>query len=123
MSAKLSAYSVPPSVQSALLLKTPDSIPPTNELELLHNELKELKKLTLARSKKASEDLKTIEESMRRMNEKEKGKAKAIDKVKRERDCTYDFFRRVSHFSDGTIFIYLFLKMLCALPSLPSSLL
>lgn len=91
MSAKLSAYSVPPSVQSALLLKTPDSIPPTNELELLHDELKELKKLTLARAKKASEDLKTIEESMRRMNEKEKGKAKAIDKVKRERDCTYKF--------------------------------
>lgn len=43
--------------------------------------------MTLARSKKAGEDLKAIEESMRRMKEKEKGKAKAIDKVKRERDC------------------------------------
>ncbi|KAF9464531.1 histone acetyltransferases subunit 3-domain-containing protein [Collybia nuda] len=88
MSAKLSAYSVSPNVQSTLLLKTPDSIPPTNELEILYNELNELKKLTLARAKKASEDLRTIEESMRRMSEKEKGKAKAIDKVKRERDFT-----------------------------------
>lgn len=45
--------------------------------------------MSLARSKKAGEDLKAIEESMRRMKEKEKGKAKAIEKVKRERDCAY----------------------------------
>lgn len=95
MTSKLSSYNTPTPFQSSLLKKIPDSIPPTNELELLHNELKELQKMTLARAKKAGEDLKTIEESMRRMKEKEKGKAKAIDKVKRERDCTCPSSRRV----------------------------
>ncbi|RDB19189.1 Chromatin-remodeling complexes subunit ngg1 [Hypsizygus marmoreus] len=88
MASKLTPYYPPPPNQSTLLKKAPDSIPPTNELELLHDELKELRKLTLARSKKAGEDLKAIEESMRRMKEKEKGKAKVIDKIKRERDFT-----------------------------------
>ncbi|KAG5641148.1 hypothetical protein DXG03_005887 [Asterophora parasitica] len=88
MAARLTPYYPPAPIQSLLLKKAPDSIPPTNELEQLHDELKELRKITLARSKKAGEDLKAIEESMRRMKEKEKGKAKAIDKVKRERDYT-----------------------------------
>ncbi|GLB35590.1 putative histone acetyltransferases subunit 3 [Lyophyllum shimeji] len=86
MASKLTPYYPPTPIQSVLLKKAPDSIPPTNELELLHDELRELRKMSLARSKKAGEDLKAIEESMRRMKEKEKGKAKAIDKVKRERD-------------------------------------
>ncbi|KAF8061748.1 histone acetyltransferases subunit 3-domain-containing protein [Lyophyllum atratum] len=88
MASKLTAYYLPTPIQSSLLKKAPDSIPPTNDLELLHDELRELRKMSLARSKKAGEDLKAIEESMRRMKEKEKGKAKAIDKVKRERDFT-----------------------------------
>ncbi|KAG6826390.1 hypothetical protein H0H92_016000 [Tricholoma furcatifolium] len=88
MSFKLHPFPPAPSYQSSLLRKAPDSIPSTTELELLHEELKELHNATLKRSKKAGEDLKAIEESMRRMKEKEKGKAKAIDKVKRERDFT-----------------------------------
>ncbi|KAG6907513.1 hypothetical protein DXG01_008602 [Tephrocybe rancida] len=88
MSSKLHPFPSAPPFQSSLLRKAPESIPSTTELELLHDELKELRTATLRRSKKAREDLKAIEESMRRMKEKEKGKAKAIDKVKRERDFT-----------------------------------
>ncbi|KAG6817054.1 hypothetical protein H0H87_000466 [Tephrocybe sp. NHM501043] len=90
MSSKLHPFPPALSFQSSLLRKTPESIPSTNELELLYDELKELRNATLKRSKKAGEDLKAIEESMRRMKEKEKGKAKAIDKVKRERDYADD---------------------------------
>ncbi|KAG5351047.1 hypothetical protein C0989_008180 [Termitomyces sp. Mn162] len=86
MSSKLHPFPPASPFQSSLLRKTPDSIPSTTELEFLHDELRELRSVTLRRSKKAGEDLKAIEESMRRMKEKEKGKAKAIDKVKRERD-------------------------------------
>jgi transcriptional adapter 3 len=88
-------YSSPSPIQSSLLRKAPDAIPQISDLEELHDELKELKKLSLARAKKAGDDLKAIEESMRRMKEKEKGKAKAVDKVKRERDCTCLSPRRV----------------------------
>ncbi|KIO05609.1 hypothetical protein M404DRAFT_8994 [Pisolithus tinctorius Marx 270] len=42
----------------------------------------------MERAKKAGEDLKTLEESMRRMKEKVKGKAKAMEKVNRERGFT-----------------------------------
>ncbi|KIJ92068.1 hypothetical protein K443DRAFT_685481 [Laccaria amethystina LaAM-08-1] len=75
-------------IRSSLLKNTPDQVPPTEELELLHAELKVMKQKTLERAKKAGEDLKTIEASFRRMKEREKGKAKAVDKIKRERDFT-----------------------------------
>lgn len=88
MSSKLHSFPPAPPFQSSLLRKAPDSIPLTSELEFLHDELKELRNATLKRSKKAGEDLKAIEESMRRMKEKEKGKAKAIDRIKKEHDCT-----------------------------------
>ncbi|KAF8352206.1 histone acetyltransferases subunit 3-domain-containing protein [Amanita rubescens] len=88
MSTKLSPYTHPPPLRSALIKNVTDAIPQIDELEQLQYELKLLKQKTLERVKKAGEDLKTIEESMRRMKEKEKGKARAIDKVKRERDYT-----------------------------------
>lgn len=88
MAAKLSPYHPPAPIRSSLLKNPPDAVPPTDELDLLHAELKAMKQRTFERSKKAGEDLRTIEESMRRMKEREKGKAKATEKVKRERDCT-----------------------------------
>ncbi|KAJ7611727.1 histone acetyltransferases subunit 3-domain-containing protein [Roridomyces roridus] len=89
MGSKLVPYSRPTSpIRSILFKGPPDAVPATEELESLHEELKQLKAKTLERAKKAGEDLKTIEESMRRMKEREKGKAKLIDKVKRERDYT-----------------------------------
>lgn len=44
---------------------------------------------TLDRRRKAVDDVRIIEESIRRMTEKEKGKSKAVDKVKHERDCMF----------------------------------
>lgn len=79
---------LPAPVGSTLIKNPPDGVPPTVDLESLEAELKAYKQAALARSKKAGEDIKTIDESMRRMKEREKGKAKAVEKVKRERDCT-----------------------------------
>ncbi|KAJ7494378.1 histone acetyltransferases subunit 3-domain-containing protein [Mycena galericulata] len=89
MTSKLAPYSRPQSpIRSILFKGPPDGVPATEDLEALHEELKQLKAKTLERAKKAGEDLKTIEESMRRMKEREKGKAKLIEKVKRERGYT-----------------------------------
>ncbi|KAJ7700809.1 histone acetyltransferases subunit 3-domain-containing protein [Mycena rosella] len=89
MSSKLLPFSRPTSpIRSVIFKGPPEAVPATEELEALHEELKQLKLKTLERAKKAGEDLKTIEESMRRMKEREKGKAKQIEKVKRERDFT-----------------------------------
>ncbi|KAJ6606157.1 histone acetyltransferases subunit 3-domain-containing protein [Mycena vulgaris] len=90
MSSRLLPYSRPQSPIRSAIFKVPSNtaVPATEELESLHEELKQLKLKTLERAKKAGEDLKTITESMRRMKEREKGKAKQIEKVKRERDLT-----------------------------------
>ncbi|CAK5264000.1 unnamed protein product [Mycena citricolor] len=87
--AKLTPYTRTPSpIRSQLIKVVPDSVPSTDELEALHEELKLLKARTLERAKKVTEDFKQIEETYKRMREKEKGKAKQIEKVKRERDFT-----------------------------------
>jgi transcriptional adapter 3 len=70
-----------------IVKNTPDTIPPTEELQALEADLKELRQHTLERAKKADDDLRTIEESIRRLKEREKGKAKAIERAKRE--CAY----------------------------------
>ncbi|KAF8191619.1 histone acetyltransferases subunit 3-domain-containing protein [Mycena galopus ATCC 62051] len=85
---KLAPFRPTSPIRSAIFKEPPDAVPATEELESLHEELKQLKAKTLERAKKAGEDLKTIEESMRRMKEREKGKAKQIERVKRERDYT-----------------------------------
>lgn len=89
MSSVIPSYLSPQPIRSVLFESPSDTVPPTDELEALHAELKVVKQKTLERARKAGEDLKTIEESMRRLKEKEKGKAKATEKVKRERGCTY----------------------------------
>ncbi|KII89418.1 hypothetical protein PLICRDRAFT_41071 [Plicaturopsis crispa FD-325 SS-3] len=85
MSSKLAPYAPLEPIVSSLFRNPPDAVPPTDELESLHTELQNLKQRSLERAKKAGDDLRTIEESMKRMKEKEKGKAKAVEKVKRER--------------------------------------
>ncbi|THH13094.1 hypothetical protein EW146_g7092 [Bondarzewia mesenterica] len=88
MSSIISLYPSPTNLRSSIIKNPPDLIPSTEELEILHEELKESRLRTLERAKKAGNDLKAIEESMRRLKEKEKGKAKAVEKVKRERGFT-----------------------------------
>jgi transcriptional adapter 3 len=89
MSAIVTQYSVPPAIRSILLKSQPDALPITEDLDSLQAELKIAKQRTLERAKKAGDDLRTIEESMQRLKEKEKGKGKATDKIKKERACLY----------------------------------
>ena len=88
MSSGVAPYASPTPIRSSLLRNPPDAVPPVEELEALQVELKLLRQRTLERAKKAGDDLRTIEESMRRLKEREKGKGKAIDKVKKERGRT-----------------------------------
>ncbi|KAH7905189.1 histone acetyltransferases subunit 3-domain-containing protein [Hygrophoropsis aurantiaca] len=88
MSSKLFPFTPPSPARSGLLRNPPEAVPPTDELESLQSELQMLRQKSLERAKKAGEDLKAIQESMRRIKEREKGKAKAIERIKRERAFT-----------------------------------
>lgn len=92
MAARLSSFLQLQPIRSALVKNPPEGIPSIDELEQLQSELKSAKHTAAERRRKAIEDLKTLAESMRRMTEKEKGKSKAIDKIKRERDCERHIF-------------------------------
>lgn len=87
MSSILSPYPSSPPIPSSLIRDPPDAIPPIDDLETLQAELKLLQQKAYERAKKAGNDLKAIEESMRRMKEKEKGKARAVDKARKARAC------------------------------------
>jgi transcriptional adapter 3 len=85
MSSILSQYPSSLPSLSPLIKDPPDAIPPVDDLEALQAELKVLQQKAYERAKKAGNDLKAIEESMRRMKEKEKGKARALEKVRKDR--------------------------------------
>ena len=87
MSSILSPYPSSPPLLSPLIRDPPDVIPPVDDLEALQAELKHLQQKAYERAKKAGNDLKAIEESMRRMKEKEKGKARAVEKARKDRAC------------------------------------
>lgn len=89
MSSRLQPYTIPSAVRSSLFRSQSEAVPPLEELESLESELKVLRQKTLERAKKAGDDLKTIEESMRRAKEKAKGKAKAMERVNRDSSCAY----------------------------------
>ncbi|KAJ3509199.1 hypothetical protein NLJ89_g5350 [Agrocybe chaxingu] len=86
MTSKLSSFPQVQQFRSPLVKKPTDAVPPVEDLEQLLLELKQAKLRATERLRKAKHDTETIEESMLRLSEKEKGKAKAVDKVKRERD-------------------------------------
>ncbi|OJA11196.1 hypothetical protein AZE42_06240 [Rhizopogon vesiculosus] len=88
MSSKLVPFPATTPARSPLFRNSSETVPLTDELEVLQAELMLLRQKSWERAKKAGEDLKTIEESMRRIKEREKGKAKAVEKVKRERGST-----------------------------------
>ncbi len=89
MSSSVSPYAALPPIRSSLFHNPPDTLPPADELEILRLELEAFKAQSLERARKAGDDIRTIEESMRRLKEKEKGKAKAIQKAERERGRAY----------------------------------
>ncbi|KAI9436319.1 histone acetyltransferases subunit 3-domain-containing protein [Lactarius indigo] len=90
MSSSLVQYPSVHPFRSQIVKNTPDTVPPTEELESLQKDLIELRKHTLERAKKAGDDLRTIEESFKRLKEREKGKAKAVERMKRE--CAFTPF-------------------------------
>lgn len=98
MGSKLSPFHLPPQITSSLLKNPPDAVPPIEELERLQADLKKAKHEALERSRKAQADLRTIQESMRRMTEKEKGKFKAIDKIKREHESACNWLLKLGGF-------------------------
>jgi transcriptional adapter 3 len=84
MSSLLAQYHQVHTFRPRTVKNTPDAVPPTEELEALQADLNKLRQETLERAKKADDDLRTIEESMRKLKEREKGKAKVVEKMKRE---------------------------------------
>lgn len=89
MSSGVSPYGVPLTIRSTLFKNPSDGIPSTDELDMLRADLKLFQEKTLERARKAQEDIRIIEESMRRLKEREKGKAKASGPVKKERACEW----------------------------------
>ena len=87
MSSSVSNYSKLPEFRSPLLNTPQDTLPQSEDLIHLQKELAEYKGKALERIKKAADDARLIEDAFRRMKEKEKGKAKAIQKAERERGC------------------------------------
>lgn len=87
MSQAIVKYAQPEALASPLLLSPPEAVPPVDELERVEQELKALKQKSLERAKKADDDLRIIESAMRKMRDMEKGKARAMSKVKREPSC------------------------------------
>ena len=85
---KLVQFPIPPTVRSSLLKNVPDmaSIPPMDELELLNTDLHALLDFRGQVTKIAPANSRAVNDTMRRV--KEKGKARAFEKPKRERDCT-----------------------------------
>jgi len=85
MTSKLSSFQNPASLRSHLFKHPPDAVPSIEDLEALQTELKLARQKSAERARKAEEDLRHIQDSMRRMVEKEKGKSRILDRVKRER--------------------------------------
>lgn len=84
MSSILYPYPSSPLLPSPLVLNHPDVVPPIDDLEALQAELKLLQRGAYERAKKADDDIRVAEESMRWMKEKEKGRAKALEKARKD---------------------------------------
>ena len=93
MSSSVSPYAPLPTLRSSLYHNPPEAVPQTDELLQLQKELLEYKEKSIERVKKATDDIRAIDERMRRLKEKEKGKAKAIQKAEKERGCVYPLLR------------------------------
>jgi transcriptional adapter 3 len=77
-----------PPLRTALLKQPlPDAAPPTTPLEALQAELQALLPVARSRGRQANDALRILDESNRRMKEREKGKARAVHTVKKERGC------------------------------------
>lgn len=78
-----------PQPRSAFITNPTDGtpVPSAEDIETAQAELRICREMILEKARKAGEDLKVIDASTRRISEKEKGKHKAVEKVKKERAC------------------------------------
>ena len=88
MPSKLLRLSHPPKAPDFLSHGQPDSIPGIYDLELRLEALETMRLEHIERKKQAQENLRAGEEEIRRIKEREKGKSKAVEKIKHERNCT-----------------------------------
>jgi hypothetical protein len=84
MSSKLSKHPAPPTPPSFVLSFQPETIPWTDKLESQLEALMKLRLKHLERAKYAVEN----SEDIGRIKDREKSMAKAVGKIKCERDCT-----------------------------------
>lgn len=89
MPSKLSKQPSPPPPPAFLLAAQPEVVPYTDELEARYEALVRLKSKQVERSKLAAENIRACEEDIKRIKERERAKVRAVEKIKRERDCTY----------------------------------
>jgi hypothetical protein len=89
MSSTPAKFASPPPFRPAVLRVPIDAVPSVEELEHLQSELVILKQRTLERARKAAADLRTMQETVGRARERERAKARAPEKIKRERDGVY----------------------------------
>ena len=83
-------------LRSQLLTNPPVAVPPVDDLVSLEEELKNLKNKTLARQKKAENDLKILDALHRKFKDnKEREKGKLKDKVRIKREATGERFMYV----------------------------
>jgi transcriptional adapter 3 len=88
MPSKVSKLPSPPHVPEFLTVDQPEFIPSTSELDMRLEVLEKIKLKHMERKKHADENLRASEEEIRKIKEREKGKSKAVEKIKHERDCT-----------------------------------
>ncbi|KAG7086383.1 hypothetical protein E1B28_002340 [Marasmius oreades] len=78
----LNSFPAVTQLRSSLLTQplNKDAVPPTEELESLFSELKILKQRSVDRTKKAESDVRIVEESFRRMKDRERDKGKGRER-------------------------------------------
>lgn len=79
----------PPSPPSFLSVTQPEAVPHIDTLEHWRDALEKLKSKHIERLGHAVENLRASDDELRRIKDREKGKSKVLEKIKRERDCAF----------------------------------
>jgi len=108
-------------LRSQLFTQPPSAVPPVEDLLSLQEELNNLKNKSLARSRKAENDLKTLEGLLKKHKdkEKEKVKGKAKDKVKVKREATGTVIFLLAIRREADVYAYQGLLMILICPRHP----
>lgn len=86
------AYPTPLPLRTTVVRKAPDLLPATEELEQAEAELRNLKRRSLDCARRVGEDLRALDESVRRIRERDRAKQRPVDRIKKERGCELMIF-------------------------------